>query len=187
MRMRVGEYLVSRGVLTPRQVDDILSNQKSSGLRFGETGIRLRYLTEEKLKNIFGKNYRIDFFHADPCYLPPEGRDLYSREDIVKYGIIPMGYRMEHKFFRARRMLNVGFIDPSRLDSMDRADALAREKLGGAGIHGVRAWLVMPDHFWNTASQYCPLTPEWVAALGEGKVDATLLEWVTQNLLKRAA
>lgn len=180
MRMRIGEYLVSRGVLTMRQVDEILAFQRGEGLRFGEAGVRLRYLDEDKLRLALGKNFRIDFFHADPLYLPTESRDLYAREDVVKYGMIPMGFRVEHKFFRSRRMLNVGFVDPSRLDSMDRADALAREKLGPAGIHGVRAWLIMPEHFWNTAAQLYQLTPEWVLALGEGKVDATLLHWVKQ-------
>lgn len=180
MRMRIGEYLVSRGVLTPRQVDEVLSYQKTVGLRFGEAAIRLRMLTEDHLKQALGKNFRIDFFHADPLYLPQEGRDLYTREDVVRFGLIPMGYRMEHKFFRARRMLNVGFVDPSRLDALDRADAIAREKLGSAGIHGVRAWLVVPEHFWNTVTQLYPITAEWVIALGEGKVDPTLLKWVTE-------
>jgi hypothetical protein len=185
MRMRIGEYLVSRGVLTSRQVDEVLAYQKTCGLRFGEAAIKLRMLTEDKLRIALGKNYRIDFFHADPLYLPVEGRELYSREDVVRYGLIPMGFRMEHKFFRARRMLNVGFVDPSRLEALDRADALAREKLGNGGIHGVRAWLVMPEHFWNTITQLYNVTPEWVLALGEGKVDPTLLQYVQQLTQKQ--
>jgi hypothetical protein len=185
--MRIGEYLVQKGVLTLRQVDEIMAHSRATGKRFGEAGLDLRILSEDALKRVLGKSFRVDFFHADPSYLPLEGRDIYSREQIARWGMIPLGFRMEHQFFRARRMLSVGFIDPSRLDALDQADRIARERLGPTGIHGIRPWLVVPEHFWNTVRQAFQLTPEWVLSLAAADVDPTLAEYVrAQNTQARS-
>ncbi len=178
MRMRIGEYLVAKGALTSRQVDEILAHSRATGKRFGDAGLELRILTEESMKKALGKSFRVDFFHVDPAYLSTEGQDLYTREQIVKFGMLPLGFRVEHKFFRSRRMLSVGFLDPARLDALDQADALARRKLGQAGIHGIRPWLIMPEHFWSTAEHLHRLTPEWVLSLSPKGLDPTLADYL---------
>jgi hypothetical protein len=147
VRKRIGEFLVEKGVINEAQVQEILKYGQRTGLRFGEAGLELKILSREMLIQVFGPSFNVDFFHLNPEYFPQVTRDLFTVDQIIEWGALPLGFKTEHKFFRARKMLNVGFLDPARADAVQAAEAAARAKLGANGIHGLKVFLILTDQF----------------------------------------
>lgn len=48
----IGIIAVEHGLIVGRQIDAVLERQRITGLRFGETGIELGYLTESNVKTL---------------------------------------------------------------------------------------------------------------------------------------
>ena len=111
-KLRIGEFLVSKKILTPQQVDRILEYSKMRGLRFGEAGLELGYLSREAFIQVFGPNFEVDFFHLNPNYFPELTKDLIPLEMVLRYGVLPLGFKSEFGFFRRRKHVNLGFLSP---------------------------------------------------------------------------
>ncbi|WP_144637168.1 polysaccharide biosynthesis tyrosine autokinase [Bordetella genomosp. 13] len=54
---KMGERLVSAGLLTPEQVQRTIELQQQSGLRFGEAAIRLGFVTERDMQNALSEQF----------------------------------------------------------------------------------------------------------------------------------
>lgn len=139
--MRIGEFLVSRRVLTPSQVQQILDYGEKRGLRFGEAGLELGILNRELLARALGPNYWVDFFHVSPDYLPESTKDVFPVEMMVDLGFLPLGFKSKSRWFREHRVLNIGLVDPSRRDAIRDIEDWAKKR----EFAGVRVYLVLPD------------------------------------------
>jgi hypothetical protein len=160
MALRIGEFLVQKGVLTGPQVDQILEHGKRQSLRFGEAGIDLGLLTEKKLVDVFGKNYRVDFFHVDARYFPQETKSVFAVEEILRWGALPLGSKTEYRFFRKGKILNVGLLDPGRQDAK-LAIAAATESQGeGKKYTQLKFFLVLADQFLSILQSVYGVNPE---------------------------
>ncbi len=146
MRKRVGEYLVEKEVLSPAQVEEILAYGRKSGLRFGEAGLKLRLLTPATLARVFG-TAKADFFYLDPMYFPEVTKSLLPVEAILRLGVLPLGFKTEWSFFRSKRGLNAGFLDPDRAGAAAELLVYVRDKLGRRDIEAIRPFLIIPDQF----------------------------------------
>lgn len=146
MRKKIGEVLIAKGVLTEAQVQQILNYASIRGLRFGEAGMEMGLLTRESMVRAFGPNYLVDFFHLEPAYFPQATRALFDAEFVVRWGILPLGYKTVGRFLGTKKVLNIGLIDPSRTESVEAVERLAREKLG-SGYAGLKSYLVLADEF----------------------------------------
>src|SRR5579883_2363825 len=113
---RIGEFLVEKKVLKPAEVEQILEYGRRENLRFGEAGVKLGLLTEDALVRVFGKNYRVDFFHLDGKFFPRQTSGILSLETILRYGVLPLGFKNEYGIFKRGRILNLGMLDPGRTD-----------------------------------------------------------------------
>jgi hypothetical protein len=156
--MRIGEFLLQKGILTAPQIDQILEHGKRSNLRFGEAGIDLGLLTEQKLVEVFGKSYRVDFFHVDPQYFPQETKAVFSIEDIVRWGALPLGSKIQYRLFRKGKILNVGLLDPGRAD-VKLAIAAAQEE-AGKKFTQLKFFLILADQFLGILQSVYGVNPE---------------------------
>ena len=91
MRKRIGDLLLDKGAITPGQVEDILKYSARSGLRFGEAALELKFVTRERMVEIFGPHHEVDFFHLEPEYFPLHSRDALDLNTILKWGVLPLG------------------------------------------------------------------------------------------------
>ena len=139
MRKRIGEYLVEEGVLTKVQVDQILAHSAQTGLRFGEAGVSIGLLPLEILRRLFGPNYQVDFFHVSARHFPKSTQGLFTPEFLIQNGVLPLGIKREFRFFRARKRLNLGFLNPADPGLIDRVRAAAPEFLA------FKVFLILPD------------------------------------------
>jgi hypothetical protein len=177
MRKRIGEFLVEKGVLSEDQVQEILRHSQKTGLRFGESGMDLKILSPEKLQAVFGPSYAVDFFHLDPRYFPQVSRELLTAEQILRFGALPLGFKTEYRMFRARRILNVGLIDPKRTEVPGEVEKLANAKLGG-GIAGTKVWLILVDQYLEILREAYATNVERIRSLNPSELDGTLLMYL---------
>lgn len=172
---RIGEYLVERKVLTPSEVEQVLEYGRREGLRFGEAGTKLGLLSEESLVKVFGKNYRVDFFHLDARYFPRQTQALISIESVLRYGVLPLGVKTRGLFGK-RKVLNLGMLDPGRLDAVA---AVQRE---AQGVSGTQVFLVLADQFLEVLRSVYGLTEAQIAAKAQAELDPTLTLFLDERI-----
>ena len=63
--MLFGEYLVSKGLITRRELSDALADQRDNPSRLGEVLIRLKMLDEEKVTESLAEHLGIEYVHLD--------------------------------------------------------------------------------------------------------------------------
>ena len=177
MALRIGEFLVQKGVLTAPQVEQILEHGKRQHLLFGEAGIDLGLLSEQKLVDVFGKNYRVDFFHVDPRYFPQETKSVFTVEDIVRWGALPLGSKTDYGLFRKGKILNIGMLDPGRQDAKLEISA-AQE--GGKQYTQLKFFLILADQFLGILQSVYGVDPEALRKEKSG-IDKTLAMFIEGN------
>src|ERR1700751_1048512 len=127
MQKRIGDFLVEKKVLTPAQVEQVLEYGRRENLRFGEAGMKLGLLTEDAMVRVFGKNYRVDFFHLDGKFFPRQTSPIIPLDTILQFGVLPLGFKNEYGLFKSGRILNLGMLDPGRKDALQAAETEARK------------------------------------------------------------
>jgi len=158
--MRIGEFLVSKGLLNERQVDDILKHSGRTGLRFGEAALELGVITTDSLVRVFGPNWKVNFFHLYPKFLPAGTRDLFTPAEIVEYGIVALGTKTEQSFLRSRRFLNVGFLDPLREPSIAFVrNRLKSEAAAKLDVQDFKTYLVLADQLIGVLQEVYGVNP----------------------------
>src|SRR5688572_13040555 len=80
--VRVGDLLVSRGLVTPEQIDKALAYQKDRGHQalLGEVLIELEYVTEEQVMEALAEAYGVPFVHLEPRVCDPAVSEVLPRE-----------------------------------------------------------------------------------------------------------
>lgn len=113
-RPKIGEFLVQKGLISASQIPLVLDHSQKTGMRFGEAAVDLGVLKEESLIQLFGPQYKKDFFKVNVEYFPKETRDFFSHDILFKYGCLPLGQKKISRFFKSDLIqINVGLVDPS--------------------------------------------------------------------------
>jgi len=176
--MRIGEFLVSKGIINERQVDDVLKHSARTGLRFGEAALELGVITTDSLIRVFGPNWKVNFFHLYPKFLPAGTRDLFTPGEMIRYGLVALGTKTEQKLFRTRKSLNVGFLDPLREESItfvrQRLDTSAGQHLE---VQGFKPYLILADQLIEVLHEVYGID----AGAQQGPVDPTLALFLGQD------
>ncbi len=61
-------------------------------MRFGDAAIDLQLLDPEDLAQVFGpRSMTADFFHLEPEYFPVATKDVFKVDELLKWGILPLG------------------------------------------------------------------------------------------------
>jgi type IV pilus assembly protein PilB len=81
-RVRVGDLLVDKGLVSPEQIDKALAFQKDRGHQklLGEVLIELEYVTEEQVMEALAEAYGIPFVHLDAKVSDPAVLDALPRD-----------------------------------------------------------------------------------------------------------
>jgi hypothetical protein len=174
MRKRIGEYFVQRGILTDEQVELVLRYSQRTGLRFGEAGVELSLLTREKLLELFGPSFQVDFFHVDPAHFPDATKEALVVDAILSCGVLPLGFKQERGLFGSRKVLNLGFLNPADAEAVREAENAARAKLGPNAFQGVKVFLVLADQFLETLEKVYGIGARELRELEPSRLHETL-------------
>lgn len=174
MARPIGQFLVEKGLIQQSQIPMILAYAKKNNLRFGEAALAMHLFTRDELIQVLGPNYLIDFFQLDPAYFPQATKDLFSKDIILKYGALPLGYKTEYKLFRTKKILNVGLLDPSQKERAEQVQNIAQEKLGKNAIAAIKVFLILADQYLDILSSVYGVSEDEIRRQDLQKLDPTL-------------
>jgi type IV pilus assembly protein PilB len=108
---RLGELLLSAGLVNQRQLDEALAEQKGSHQRLGSILVRRGFLTERQMLEVLSRQYGIPT--VDLALVTPDGEllKLVPAEVARKYCVLPVE--------RHARSLHLAVPDPTDLSALD--------------------------------------------------------------------
>jgi hypothetical protein len=176
--MKIGTFLVEKGYITQEQVREIRVHSEKTGKKFGDAAVELGYITQEQLQELFGDNHTFNFFHIDTKTFPRTTLDLFTIEDVLRCGCMPLGFKTEFDGPKEERVLNLGFLDPGETANVQVALGLVKGKdFGKAGRpKGVDPYLLLPDQFVEVIATVYALKPERYRVLCKGPVHPKVRE-----------
>ncbi len=173
MRKRIGDFFIEKGVLSQAQVEQVVHFSKENGLRFGEAALEMGLVGVETLIKLFGPNYRTDFFNLERPFFPEVTRDLFAPHLLIKFGVLPLGFKTEYRFFVARKILNLGMLNPGNAKSLSALEIAAREKLGSQ-FHSIRPYLILADQFFDIMHSIYKVTDDQIRNTQPAELDETV-------------
>jgi type IV pilus assembly protein PilB len=111
MTARLGELLVRKGLITAKQLDSALQEQKISGNKLGISLVKLGFMTEKHLVSFLSKHYGVPAIDLAEVEVDPEAVKLIPADVVYKYQILPIK--------RIGSTLRMAMADPSNILAID--------------------------------------------------------------------
>src|SRR5215470_267745 len=126
---RIADALVEDGLLTAKQVEELLEQQKKEGTRLLKILLEKAYVSEQDMAISMGRVLNVPPVNLARVTVALDVADLLPREVAHNYKVIPVS-RLENKLFLAMAdPLNVLAIDDvRRITKLEVAPLIASEK-----------------------------------------------------------
>ncbi len=111
MSVRLGELLVSKGLINAKQLEDALQEQKVSGNKLGSALIKLGYMGEKNLVSFLSRHYGVPAIDLSEAQIEAEVIKMIPADVVFKYQVIPIK--------RIGSTLRVAMSDPSNILAID--------------------------------------------------------------------
>jgi type IV pilus assembly protein PilB len=90
-RLRLGEFLARRGLITQQVLDQVLTEQRQSGKRIGEILLDFGHITESQLLPFLSDHLKVPYTDVSSLTLGPDELDLLPEDLARKYTALPIG------------------------------------------------------------------------------------------------
>ncbi|MEK6604553.1 MAG: ATPase, T2SS/T4P/T4SS family [Nitrospirota bacterium] len=90
-RLRLGDFLARRGLITRQVLDQALVEQRQSGRRIGEILLDAGHVTEAQLLPLLSDHLKVPYTDVSSLTLGPEELDLLPEDLARKYTALPIG------------------------------------------------------------------------------------------------
>src|SRR5580704_7891159 len=126
---RIADALVEDGLLTTKQIEELLEQQKKEGARLIKLILDKAYVSEQDLAVSMGRVLNVPPINLARISIPPEIIDLLPHDTLHNHKVIPVS-RLENKLFLAMAdPLNVLALDDvKRITKLEIAPLIASEK-----------------------------------------------------------
>ncbi len=111
MAVKLGQLLISSGIITEEQLKQALAAQKKSGGRLGANLLKLGYITEDKLSAFLSKQFGISAINLSEYKIEPSVLKLIPADMAKKYMVMPVA--------RVGATLTIATADPSNVFAID--------------------------------------------------------------------
>src|SRR5215203_2724898 len=111
MPVRIGELLLKEKRITPAQLQEALSYQKTSGGKLGYNLVKLGFVKDEEITALLSKQYGVPSINLAQFEIDPAIVKLIPAETAHKYQIVPLS--------RAGATLTIAMTDPTNVFAMD--------------------------------------------------------------------
>src|SRR5215813_4968573 len=111
MAVRIGELLLKEKLITPEQLQQALSAQKSNGGKLGFNLVKMGFVKDEQITALLSKQYGVPSINLTQFKLDPTIIKLVPTETARKYQIIPLS--------RSGSTLTIAMTDPTNVFAMD--------------------------------------------------------------------
>lgn len=113
-RVRIGDLLLSQGLITEQQLSTALEEQKVRKTKLGETLLALGYVSQQDFADVLSKQLGIDSVDLHTVGLQDAAISLVPEDIMKKYGLVPFAID-EHN----SNILEVAMSDPMFLPAID--------------------------------------------------------------------
>lgn len=118
---KLGEMLVSLGILTREQLETALEQQKRTGEKLGEILINKKLVDEEMLLALLAKQFNIQYVSLlEYGEIPKEVISLVPEKIVKTYHLIPLEFSLETK------TLTVAISDPLDIEAIDNLKLMTK-------------------------------------------------------------
>jgi type IV pilus assembly protein PilB len=111
MAIRLGELLLRERRLTPAQLQDALTHQRTHGGRLGAIIVKLGYIKDDEITSLLSRQFGVPAITLNQFDLDPAIVRLIPGETAAKYQVIPVG--------RSGNTLTLAMMDPTNVFAMD--------------------------------------------------------------------
>jgi type II secretory ATPase GspE/PulE/Tfp pilus assembly ATPase PilB-like protein len=120
-KLRLGELLLQRGLITQDQLRIALTEQKEHQLPIGRQLVRLGFVTEAVIRDIMARTIGHDSIDLAHVVVDPEALKMVPEEFARRHAILPIAYNPE------QRLLTIAISDIFNVMAVDQL----RANLGG--------------------------------------------------------
>jgi type IV pilus assembly protein PilB len=111
MPVRIGDLLLKEKRITPAQLQEALSYQKSNGGKLGFNLVKLGFVKDEEITALLSKQYGVPSINLTQFEIDPGIIKLIPADTAHKYQIIPLS--------RSGATLTIAMTDPTNVFAMD--------------------------------------------------------------------
>src|SRR3954466_6272998 len=111
MAVRIGELLLKEKLITPEQLQQALTQQKSNGGKLGYNLVKMGFVQDEQITALLSKQYGVPAINLAQFKIDPSIVKLVPTETARKYQIIPLS--------RSGSTLTIAMTDPTNVFAMD--------------------------------------------------------------------
>ena len=111
MPVRIGELLLKEKRITPAQLQEALTYQKTNGGKLGYNLVRLGFVKDEEITSLLSKQYGVPSINLAQFEIDSAIVKLIPAETAQKYQIVPLS--------RAGATLTIAMTDPTNVFAMD--------------------------------------------------------------------
>jgi type IV pilus assembly protein PilB len=120
--MKLGEMLVTKGLISPMQLEKALAHQKKYGGRIGEVLLALGFIDETTLASFLATQTKTELVDLDNLLIPQKLINQIPIDIIVKYEIIPIGIEEDN-------VLKIATYDPTDYETLNIVSSRIAKKL----------------------------------------------------------
>ncbi len=113
-RVRIGDLLISQGLITQQQLETALEEQKIRKTKLGETLFALGYISHHDFADVLSKQLGIESVDLHAVGLQDRAINLVSEEIMKKYELVPFAIDENNS-----NVLKVAMADPMFLPAID--------------------------------------------------------------------
>ena len=117
-RMRLGEILISKNLLTQEQLDHCLKLQKTTKKPLGRIFVEEEFVTDEELQFILGEQLGIPHIWLRKGLIDPKIVRILPKDKASLFKVIPM--------FRVNNVLTLAASDPNAIFAFDEVSKITR-------------------------------------------------------------
>ncbi len=132
--IKIGELLLSQGVLTPKQLQIALEQQQVTGAILGDLLIKLGFITAPEFARTIAVQSGLEYLELSEFEPEEEALRLIPKETAEKVGVIPLAL--------VEGQLTIGITNPSNIVAVDTATKVTGKP--------PKVYLVDNDHYQST-------------------------------------
>ncbi|MEG0597208.1 MAG: hypothetical protein RR502_04090, partial [Oscillospiraceae bacterium] len=87
---RLGDLLVSVGLITPKDLTRALELQKSTKLRLGQVLIEYKFITQTQLVDALRMQLGVEFIDLSKTPIGPEMAQILPKNIAKRHGVVPV-------------------------------------------------------------------------------------------------
>ncbi|MEO7133275.1 MAG: type IV-A pilus assembly ATPase PilB [Vicinamibacterales bacterium] len=178
MAVRIGELLLKEKRLTPAQLQEALSYQKTNGGKLGFNLVKLGFVKDEEITALLSKQYGVPSINLTQFEIDAPIIKLIPSETAHKYQIVPLS--------RAGATLTIAMTDPTNVFAMDDIKFMTGYNVEPV-VASETAVLAAIQKYYSAPVSRGPREKESAANPADSMSSAASLDMVTKALEESAA